>query len=136
MAPPDGHGSMEYPYRGALHLRAGGTNGEGPVLAVLQPDVEGRVALELPADQAYCALTEDKLQPVEAWVQARTEQHPGAQLDPDCLADMWARCTLVIDPRALASQDDPSLVIAGRCGWNLPCDKNPTAPPPSAAPGP
>jgi hypothetical protein len=135
MAPPDGVGTREHPYRGELHLRAGEGNSDSPVLAVLQPDTEGRVELDLPGDRPVCALTLDKLQPREAWILAQTAGRPGAQLDPACLAEMWASCTVRIDPRALAAQEDPILTIAGRCGWSVPCDMNPTAPPPSAAPG-
>ncbi len=133
--PADGIGTTEHPYTGTLHIKAGGHNNDGPVVAVLEPDSQGRFELEITPGQVYCGLTEDKLQPQETWVQAQVDQRPGYQHNRACHAKHWAHCTVLLAPATQAADDQLILKIHDRCGWSMPCVVDAPAPPPSAAPG-
>ena len=133
--PADGHGTTQVPYTGVLYLRVGTQNSDTPEVAELHPDEEGRFTAKLDLGEAYCVITEARLQDTATWVQAQKDRWPAYQHDDACHAVQWTRCAQVLDPARLTARGELRVGIPGSCSWDMPCVVNAPDPPPSAAPG-
>lgn len=127
--PGEDYRNPVFPWSGELSLREGGKNADGPIVAELEADAEGRFSAVLPAGR-YCVVTGDKkLALADALEAAQARPNPFG-LDLACVERTWRRCDHVLE-LGQGSLREVQIRFMSDCGWDVPCAPNKPDPPPS-----